>query len=208
MSDLTERSVPSTDRQPAAPAIPLRATLGGVLFDIAPPLIAYYGLRAAGVSMYVALLTGTLIAGVKVVYDVVKARRLDPFAGYLVLTFGLSLAVALVTTDARLILAGNTLVNGLGGLIFLVSCVVGTPLTQVIAERANPDGSQNRRIHVQLSAMWGAGLLIEVAVRLVVIFSTSVDLANGATSAISLSATGLLILATIAWVRRARPATT
>jgi hypothetical protein len=51
--------------------------------------------------------------------------------------------------------------------------------------------------------MWGAGLLVEVIVRLVVIFSTPVDVANGATSAISLSATGLLILATIAVVRRA-----
>ena len=211
MSDLTERSVPSADPQPAEP-IPLQRTFRGVLLDIAPPLLAYYGLRAAGVSMYVALLTGTLVAGVKVGYDVVRARRLDPFAGYLVLTFGLSLAVALATTDARLVLAGNTVVNGIGGLIFLGSCLVGTPLTQVVAERASsapqPDPGTGadpryRRTHVRLSAMWGAGLLVEVIVRLFVIFSTPVDVANGATSAISLSATGLLILATIAVVRRA-----
>jgi hypothetical protein len=49
---------------------------------VAPPLVAYYGLRAAGVSEYVALLSATVLSGVRVVYGVVKSRRLDPFAGY------------------------------------------------------------------------------------------------------------------------------
>ena len=71
-------------------------------------------------------------SGLRVGYGAIKSRRLDPFAGYLLLTFGLSLAVGLATTDPKLILVGNTLVNGLGGLIFLGSCVVGTPLTQVV----------------------------------------------------------------------------
>ena len=45
--------------------------------------------------------------------------------------------------------------------------------------------------------MWGTGLLLEVAVRLVVISRLSVDAANGVTSAISLATIGLLVLATI-----------
>ena len=52
--------------------------------------------------------------------------------------------------------------------------------------------------------MWGTGLLLEVAVRLVVISRLSVDTANGVTTVISLSTTGLLILATMVVVRRAR----
>jgi hypothetical protein len=149
----------------------------------------------------------------KVAYDAIKARRLDPFAAYLLLTFGLSLAVGLASTDPKLILAGNTLVNGLGGLVFLASCVIGTPLTQVVAERVRPAGDEDdgpdgqrahRRIHVLLSAMWGSGLLLEVAVRLVVISRLSVDTANGVTTVISLSTTGLLIVATMVVVRRAR----
>jgi uncharacterized membrane protein len=181
------------------------------VLDIAPPLVAYYGLRAAGASEYVALLTATVLSGVRVVWGVVRSRRLDPFAGYLLLTFGLSLAVGLATTDPKLILVGNTFVNGLGALIFLGSCFVGTPLTQVVGERFGPPEdvddaakARRRRIHVQLSAMWGVGLLLEVAIRLIVIANNSVDVANGLNSAISLPILGLLVLATAIVTRRAR----
>jgi hypothetical protein len=183
----------------------------GILLDVIPPLAGYYGLRAAGASEYVALLTATVLSGLKVLYDAVKARRLDPFAGYLMLTFGLSLGVALATTDPKLILAGNTVVNGISGLIFLASCVVGTPLTQVVAERFQPADDEPepgeeqyaRRVHILLSAMWGVGLLIEVAVRLAVISRVSVDVANGVTSIISWTTVGVLMAATFALGARA-----
>ncbi|WP_140692495.1 VC0807 family protein [Mycolicibacterium hodleri] len=191
----------------------MRPVLQTVLLDVAPPLVAYYGLRAAGASEYVALLSATLLSGVRVAYGVVKSRQLDPFAAYLLLTFGLSLAVGLATTDPKLILVGNTLVNGIGGLIFLGSCVIGTPLTQVVGDRfrkpgdvagddLEADSTRTRRIHVQLSAMWGIGLLVEVAIRLVVIANLSVDAANGVNSAITLPVIGLLVLATIVVGRR------
>jgi hypothetical protein len=142
-----------------------------------------------------------------VAYDAAKAKRLDPFAAYLMLTFGLSLAVALATTDPKLILTGNTGVNGISGLLFLGSCVVGTPLTQVVAERFQPADDEPepgeeqyaRRVHILLSAMWGIGLLIEVAVRLAVISRVSVDVANGVTSVISWATIGLLLAATF-WI--------
>jgi uncharacterized membrane protein len=180
-----------------------------VLVDIAPPLVAYYGLRAAGASEYVALISATVVSGARVLYGVVKSRRLDPFAGYLLLTFGLSLAVGLTSHDPKTILIGNTLVNGIGGLIFLGSCVVGTPLTQVVGDRFRKPGDEPpvdadrlRRIHIQLSAMWGIGLLVEVAVRLVAISRLSVDVANGVNSAITLPVIGALVLATILITRR------
>lgn len=192
----------------------LRPLLQTVLLDVAPPLIAYYGLRAVGASEYVALISATLLSGLRVGYGVVTAHRLDPFAAYLLLTFGLSLAVGLATTDPKLILVGNTLVNGIGGLIFLGSCMIGTPMTQVVGERFRKpeDATQTaeaagriRRIHVRLSAMWGVGLLIEVAIRLVVIAHTSVDVANGVNSAITLPVVGLLVLATVVVTKRSAP---
>jgi intracellular septation protein A len=181
-----------------------RPVLQTVLVDIAPPLLAYYGLRAAGVSEYVALLSATVVSGARLLYGVVKSRRLDPFAAYLLLTFGLSLAVGLASGDPKTILIGNTLVNGIGGLIFLGSCVVGTPLTQVVGARFrdSSDTPPDRTMHVALSAMWGIGLLVEVAVRLVVISRLSVDVANGVSSAITLPVIGVLVLATVVITRR------
>jgi uncharacterized membrane protein len=198
----------------SAPRRSLRPLFQTILLDVAPPLAAYYGLRAAGASEYAALLSATVLSGLRVVYGVVKSRRLDPFAGYLLLTFGLSLAVGLSTTDPKMILVGNTFVNGLGGLIFLGSCFLGTPLTQVVGERfGKPDDEEEpadarrrRRVHIQLSAMWGIGLLVEVAIRLVVIANMSVDAANGVNSAITLPVIGLLVLATVIVGRRSAAA--
>ncbi|MDX1877877.1 VC0807 family protein [Mycolicibacterium sp. 141076] len=190
----------------------MRPIIRGILLDIAPPLIAYYGLRAAGASEYVALLTATVLAGSKVAYDAIRTRRLDPFAGYLMLNFGLSLAVGLSTSDARLLLAGTTMVGGIGGLVFLGSCVLGTPLTQVVSERVQT-GEQDtsaaadayrRRVHILLSAMWGAGLIVGTGVQLALIFATSVDVANALASAFSLATTGVLMTATFIVGKRAR----
>ena len=188
--------------------------LRGILLDIAPPLVAYYGLRAAGVSEYLALLIATLLAGAKVGYDAIRARRLDPFAGYLMLNFGLSLAVGLATSDARMLMVGDTLVGGIGALIFLGSCVLGRPLTQVVAERVQPDDAPEsadtgaaafrRRIHVLLSAMWGVGLLVGTGLSLGIIYSFSVDVGKGLNTAVSLAVIGILILLTIVIAKRAR----
>lgn len=193
----------------------MRPVLQTVLVDVAPPLVAYYGLRAAGASEYVALLTATVVSGVRVLYGVIKSRRLDPFAIYLLLTFGLSLVVGLATTNPRSVLVGNTLVNGIGGLIFLGSCFIGTPLTQVVGERfRKPDAAalnaqeagRIRRVHIGLSAMWGIGLLLEVTIRLIVIARYPVDVANGVNSAITFPVIGVLVAATILVSRRsARP---
>lgn len=190
----------------------MRPLLRKVLFDVAPSLLAYYGLRACGVSEYLALLTATIVAGVKVVYDAVRARRLDPFAGYLMLNFGLSLAVGLATSDARMLMAGNALVGCIGALIFLGSCVVGRPLTQVVAERTQPAGEEpqpgaeayQRRVHVALSAIWGIGLLVSTIASLAIIFSLSVDVAKGMDTVVSLAFTAVLLVITIVLGRRAR----
>ena len=175
-----------------------------MLLDVAPPLVAYYGLRAAGTSEYVALLSATVLSGLRVGYGVVRSRRLDPFAVYLLLTFGLSLAVGLSTTDPRMILVGNTVVNGLGGLIFLGSCVIGTPLTQVVGDRFRDSGRARSRGHAPASAHPRSAVgdvghrpALEVAIRLVVIANVSVDVANGVNSAITLPVIGLLVLATV-----------
>jgi len=48
--------------------------LRGFLSDVAPPLIAYYGLRALGESQYVALLSATVLAGLGTRSSAASAR--------------------------------------------------------------------------------------------------------------------------------------
>jgi hypothetical protein len=185
--------------------------LRGILLDVAPPLVAYYGLRALGCSEYVALLSATVLAGLKVGYDAIRARRLDPFAGYLMLNFGLSLAVGLITSDARMLMAGDTLVGGIGALVFLCSCVIGKPLTQVVSERMKRDDEPEpgeeafvHRVHVALSAMWGIGLLVGTFISLGIIFTLSIDVAKGVNTVVSLALVAVLMAATFWFGGRAR----
>jgi hypothetical protein len=161
-----------------------RAIIRTVL-EIATPLVTFYGLRATGHSEYVALLAATLVAGIPVAYSLVKARRLDPYSGYLMLMFGLTLAVALVTTDPRLVLAGQTLVGGVAAAVFLASCALGKPMTQFVAARfmtastAHTPTIALHALHIRLSAVVGVGLLLQVGILLGIIFTFPFDVANG-----------------------------
>lgn len=187
----------------------LRPMLHTMFVDVLPPLAAFYGFRAAGASQYLALLAGAIVAGIPVLYEIVKSRRLDPFAGYLMLIFGLGLAVALTTDNPQLILAGQTGVNGIIAVVFLVSCAVGKPLTEIAAARmtaGKPPAPENalatvHKIHLILSLMWGFGLLAEVAARLVIIFTMPFDAANGIVSVVSTAALAALGVLSVLVVR-------
>ena len=122
-------------------------------------------------------------------------------------------AVGLATSDARMLMAGNTLVGGVGAVVFLGSCFIGRPLTQIVAERVQlasdetPEPGEaafRHRVHVSLSAMWGIGLLIGMLISLAIIFSLAVDVANGVNTVVSLGFTALLMAATVVVAKRAR----
>ena len=171
---------PDAERSAAKRRAIIRTTL-----EVGTPLVVFYGLRATGQSEYFALLAATIVAGIPVGYGLVKARQLDPYSGYLMLMFGLTLAVALVTTDPRLVLAGQTLVGGAAAAVFLASCLVGKPMTQFLAARFMPAATEHtpavalHALHIRLSAVVGVGLVIQVAILLGIIFTFPFDVANG-----------------------------
>lgn len=173
------------DRPDAERSAAKRRAIIRTVLEVGTPLAAFYGLRATGQSEYFALLAATIVAGIPVGYGLVKARQLDPYSGYLMLMFGLTLAVALVTTDPRLVLAGQTLVGGAAAAVFLASCLVGKPMTQFVAARFMPAATEHtptaalHELHIRLSAVVGVGLVIQVAVLLGIIFMFPFDVANG-----------------------------
>ncbi len=173
------------DRPDAERSAAKRRAIIRTVLEVGTPLVAFYGLRATGQSEYFALLAATIVAGIPVGYGLVKARQLDPYSGYLMLMFGLTLAVALVTTDPRLVLAGQTLVGGAAAAVFLASCLVGKPMTQFVAARFMPAATEHtptaaiHALHIRLSAVVGVGLVIQVAILLGIIFTFPFDVANG-----------------------------
>jgi len=173
------------DRPGADGSATKRRAIIRTVLEVGTPLVAFYGLRATGHSEYCALLAATIVAGIPVAYGLVKARRLDPYSGYLMLMFGLTLAVALMTTDPRLVLAGQTLVGGVAAAVFLASCAIGKPMTQFVAARFMPTTTSLtptaalHALHTRLSGVVGVGLVLQVAVLLGIIFTFPFDVANG-----------------------------
>ncbi|MDV3126308.1 hypothetical protein M1247_15405 [Mycobacterium sp. 21AC1] len=60
------------------------------------------------------------------------------------------------------------------------------------------------RVHVALSAMWGVGLFVGMAVSLTIIFGMSVDVAKAVDTVVSLILTAVLVAATFVVATRAR----
>jgi hypothetical protein len=202
----TDRTVPirivPTAAQRMAPFL-------GLFWDVGLSLVAYYGLRALGASPYVALLGGTVTAGLRIGYVALRARRFDAFAAFLLVEFGVGLGFAFFTGDARFLVAKESFSTAIAGLIFLGSCAVGRPMVRYAAVRFRPELDQLwrtepavRRTFVVLTLGWGAGLLAEAAARLAIAYTLPVDTAAGLSQLLRFGGIGLLVLWTFASVKR------
>jgi hypothetical protein len=166
-----------------------RALIGTLALDVGLPVAAYFGANLAGASSYQALLIGTVVSGVRVLWGVARQRRVEPFALFLLLMFGASLALAFVSGDARLLLAKDAATSLLAGLVMAGSCAVRKPFAFYAAQRmarssgrieqfraaAKVPGAQAR--WYRLSLVWGVGLLVDSLLRVAAIYLLPVHLA-------------------------------
>jgi hypothetical protein len=225
---------PASDPTPTNPASgstaasPARRLLASIGWDIGPAVLTYYGARALGLSEYVALLAGTLASAGRVIWVAARDRRVDGFAGFLLVLFGLGLALSFLTGDPRFVLAKDSVTTTVAGLAFLGSCLVGRPLCYLAARRmARPvdgaapghvahryaeqsgatDPARDRRWYV-LSIGWGVGLLAEAALRLPLVYLVPLDVAVGTSKAMMVLCFAVLVTWTIRSAKRdSAPAT-
>lgn len=194
----------------------MRVMVSGIFWDVGLAVVVYYGIRALGVSDYLALLAGSIVSAARVVWVGVRSRKLDPFAGFLLLIFGVGLALTFATGDARFVLVKDSATSALAGLTFLGSCLARHPLTYYAAQRfAGPAGAAElraktetsptmRRRWYMLSLVWGAGLLTEAFLRIPLAYLLPIDVAVGASTILMIVAYTLLISWTIYSAKHAR----
>ena len=178
-----------------------------MLLDGGLPLRADYGLHAAGVSDYRALLAGTIVAGLRVAFVALRNRRLDGFAAFLMAMFAVGLALAFATGDARFMLAKDSVGTAVAGLSFLGTSVVGRPVMFYAAQRFAATTSEKRELWNTLwqtkpafrrgfrvmSVVWGVGLLVEAAVRIPLIYLLLVQVMVGLSTVLPVAAFSLLM---------------
>jgi hypothetical protein len=174
----------------------LKAMISGLAWDVGLPVAAFYVLSWLGFSDWAALLTATCLAGLRLVWGIVRQRAVNPFAMVMLIVFGLGLALSFVTGDARFLLVVKSLVTGAIGLVFLVTALRGRrPLTLAAQQSWSPGTADElaeeyatnpyvRRGHRLSSTVWGLGLLTESLLRVLIVYLLPLDVAVGASSAL------------------------
>lgn len=188
----------------------VKAMLRGLAWDVGLPVVAFYVLSWLGVSDWAALLTASCLAGLRVIWGIVRERALNPFATVMLIVFGLGLALSFVTGDPRFLLVVKSLVTGAIGLVFLVTALRGRrPLTLAAQQSWSPATADDlaceyaanpavRRGHRLSSTVWGLGLLAESLLRVPIVYLLPLDVAVGASSALLV----VTLLALLCWNAR------
>jgi hypothetical protein len=185
----------------------------GLAWDVGLPLVAYYGLHQFGISDWSALLAATGSAALRIVWVALRDRVLNLFAMVMLVVFGLGVVLTVVSGDARFLLLKSSIVTSAVGVAFLATAWRGRPLTLFATQSFTPARSAElaekyrtdpsvRRLYKISSVVWGAGLLLEAAVRVPLVYLLPISVMVGVSEAMMIATFAGLITWTLCYVRR------
>lgn len=199
---------PAADRPGARSAVRRRILASlSLVAGFLLPLAVFYGLRAAGTSVYTALLAGTAVSLAGTAVDVVRRRRIGPVTLFVITLMVFSTGVSLLAGDVRFLLARGAWVTGLSGLWFFGSAFSRRPLVflfsrPLLEDRFGwpPDWDtvwervpRFRRIWRVTSVLWGAGLVLDCGLRILMAYTLPVDTVPALSAALSAATSAALI---------------
>ncbi|WP_431878786.1 VC0807 family protein [Amycolatopsis sacchari] len=179
-------------RHPAARArLPRRLRQGAVLaVDIAAPIAAYYVLRAAGASVYVALLVSAVLPAVSTGVQLLRGRKLDQLGLFMAVMTLLSAGVATISGDDQFLLAKDGWLTTVTGIWMLATTRAHRPFVyhfaRVLLEgRVGPGGERweslwqrlprFRRFWRVANVIWGTATLLDAGVRVAMAYTLPVN---------------------------------
>lgn len=185
------------------------------MFDLIVPLALFYGLRGAGVGIYLALLAGALASALTAIVVVATQHQLDAIAIFVLTTMLLSVGVSLLTGSTRFLLAKEGWLTAVTGVWFLGSLSARRPLAfhfsrPLLEGRlgwpADWDATWDRaprfrRMWRVSTALWGAGTLLDSVVRVVMAYTLPVDLVPALSSAMYGVTSAVLVVVTNIYYR-------
>ncbi|MFJ2622690.1 VC0807 family protein [Streptomyces sp. NPDC087532] len=186
-------TTPVADAPAAAPFAPRKTLLDSMvplLVDVGVPLVPYYALKAAGTGTFPAPAWSSVLPAVRTVWGVVRGRRPNGPAALMVTVNTVALLTSLVVGDPRLMLAKDSGVSSIIGIVVLVTVLKGQPMMSAgmrpwlvkgdaakgtAWQRLSVESAAFRRAEMRFSAVWGAALLGECVVRTVGAYTVPVD---------------------------------
>ncbi|QCH24673.1 VC0807 family protein [Mycobacteroides salmoniphilum] len=208
VADTIPTSIPSCRTSHIAPAALVSKPPAGTtksrirhaLVSAGLGLGTYYGTRLAGASELHALIAAAAVSAVRVIYTIAKDRRFDLIAGFIMLTHGATLIVALYTGSPELAQLTRVAPLAVAGLFFIASGLLGRPLTQIVVAKILPlwiqqrlgtreweqsDHTAYRRMHIWLCLAVGVIYLAQALLMTTVIHNNSADVAQLVNKAVS-----------------------
>ncbi len=185
---------------PAPPPASLKRQLALLVLDVGAPVGLYYGLRAAGLSTLVALGAGAVVPAVGVIIQLLTRRRLDGVGGVVVVSVLATIVLSLITDSPRFLLARDGFITALWGLWFLATLrarwgplsrrPAAFALARPLMEGRRPFGSASwddvwasepafQKIWRVSTIIWGAGLLIDAVLRVLMSYTLPVSVVPG-----------------------------
>ncbi|MCD2194883.1 hypothetical protein LQ327_16040 [Actinomycetospora endophytica] len=165
-------------------------TIVVAIADVVVPIALYYVARALGVSELGSLLISSVGPIVSFAVQALVTRRVDGLAVFIGAVLVLNVVVALTAADPRTLLARDGWITGLAGLFFLATLWARRPFVFSIARplaegRLGPPGEDwdsvwdrfalFRRVWRVLTVLWGVGLIVDAAIRIIFAYTLPVD---------------------------------
>ena len=157
-----------------------------VILYIAVPLGVYSLLRSAGFSTVTALLLSGVFPAAGVIIGVIKDHRIDLVGALVLVGIVVGTVFGLISHNARLVLMEGSVPTVVFGVSCLGSLWTTRPLMYGLAlEFTGPDTAKGRemislwqydgfrQVFRVITAVWGAGFLLEAALRVVIVYNTS-----------------------------------
>ncbi|HEY4791506.1 MAG TPA: VC0807 family protein [Actinomycetes bacterium] len=203
----------TTQAAPPAPTSRLRALLP-TLLDLVIPTAGYFLLHWAGLPDVWALTIAGSATGVNALINTIRRGRLDVLGLLVVAEIAVSVVLVVVTADPRLILVRPAVYLAVAGVVNLVSCFAGRPLTYTastpMATKGDPERAvayelawhhspELRRIHRQLTAAIGVALVAYAVIRVLIVYSFPTG-----TAVLAQEVPGILLIALVVVLIRRR----
>jgi hypothetical protein len=168
-----------------------RDGLQPLVLDLAVPLSLYYLLHDAfGVGLVLSLALSSVVPAVRTVLSMVTEHRVNALAGLMLAVNVISIALSFITGNPRVMLAKDSGVSSVIGILVLASAFGGRPLMSAglkpwlvkgdIAkaeawERLTSGSARFRGLERRFSLVWGVALLGECTLRLIGAFTLPVS---------------------------------
>nr|WP_239565205.1 VC0807 family protein [Brevibacillus fulvus] len=179
---------------------------------------AVYELLHPHYSSFAALCAATAVPLLDNLYHLVRYKKLDGFAVFMLFGFFLNLLMFALGGDEKFLLIKDSLVTGLLGIVFLFSLVVFKPLIYYFALRFSSAGDEQaraawqanwkakpymRRVIRIMTLVWGLSLCLESAIKIWLVYLVSIDVFLAVSHLIMYGMIGLTIVWTIYYRKRA-----